>query len=119
MALSLTDHAERFAGYDRWSAAADAFTLRSLLIGELGSVPGDGTWDRAALIRSVLAAVTLMPSQAGEFADRWQTLPIEQIQLLRRHKNLLAPLAPLVDQLPAGPDAERVRAWLAVLPKLP
>ena len=119
VALSLTDHAERFAGYDRWSATADACNLRSLLIGEIGSVPGDATWDQAALVRSVLAAVTLMPAQAGELAARWQTLPIEQIRLLRRHKNLLAPLAPLVDQLPAGPDADRARAWLAVLPNLP
>jgi hypothetical protein len=119
VALSLTDHAERFAGYDRWSAAADRFNLRSLLIQELGSVPGDEKWEQAALVRSVLAAVTLTPDQAGELAERWQTLPVEQIQLLRRHKNLLAPLAPFVDQLPAGPDAERVRTWLLVLPNLP
>jgi hypothetical protein len=119
VALSLTDRAERFAGYDRWSAAADAFNLRSLLIQELGLVTGDEKWEPAALVRSVLAAVTLMPGQATELAERWQTLPAEQIQLLRRHKNLLAPIAPLVDQLPAGPDAERLRTWLAVLPNLP
>lgn len=119
VALSLTDRAERFADYDRWSGATDAFNLRSLLIQELRSVPGDENWDQAALVRSVLAAVTLMPAQANELAERWQTMPIEQIQLLRRHKNLLAPLAPLVDQLSAGPDAERVRTWLAVLPNLP
>jgi len=119
VALSLTDHAERFAGYDRWSAAADGFNLRSLLIQELGSVPGDEKWEPAALVRSVLATVTLTPDQAGELAERWQTLPVEQVQLLRRHKNLLTPLAPLVDQLPAGPDAERVRTWMLVLSNLP
>ncbi|MFU8850098.1 hypothetical protein ACNAW0_03775 [Micromonospora sp. SL1-18] len=119
VALSLTDRAERFAGYDRWSAAADGFNLRTVLIQELGSVPGDQNWERAALVRSVLAAVTLTPDQAGELAERWQALPVDQILLLRRHKNLLASLAPLVDQLPAGPDAERVRTWLLVLPNLP
>ncbi|MDZ5447885.1 hypothetical protein U2F26_35205 [Micromonospora sp. 4G57] len=119
VALSLTDRAERFAGYDRWSAAADSFNLRSRLIQELGSVPGDENWDQAALVRSVLGAVTLMPAQANELAESWQTLPIEHILLLRRHKNLVAPLAPLVDQLPARPDAERVRTWLAILPNLP
>ncbi|MEU7994356.1 hypothetical protein AB0B83_03305 [Micromonospora sp. NPDC049060] len=47
VALSLTDRAEQFAGYDRWSAAADGFNLRSLLIQELGSVPGDEKWELA------------------------------------------------------------------------
>ncbi|GII25361.1 hypothetical protein Pme01_49580 [Planosporangium mesophilum] len=118
-ALSLTKCAERFTGYDRWTAVADAFKLRSLLVRELGPVPGDGTWDVAALLRDVLAVVTLAPDQARELAERWQTLPVEQIQLLRRHKNLLTPLVPLADRLPAGSDAERVRAWLAVRPDLP
>lgn len=119
VALSLTDRAERYAGYDRWSASADGFNLRSLVIRDLGSVPGDENWDRAALVRSILAAMTLTPARAAQLAVRWQSLPVEQIRLLRRHKNLLAPLVPLVDQLPAGPDAERVHAWLLVLPHLP
>ncbi|MFI5490349.1 hypothetical protein [Micromonospora echinaurantiaca] len=119
VALSLTDYAERFAGYDRWSAAADAINLRSLLIQELGSMAGDERWDPAALVRSALAAVTLTPARARELAERWRTLPIKETALLRRHKILLAPLVPLVDQLPAGSDAERVRTWSAIVPTLP
>ncbi|MET7749056.1 hypothetical protein [Micromonospora sp. NPDC005367] len=76
-------------------------------------------WDRSALLRNVLAAVTLTPARAAELAERWRTLAAEQILLLRRHKHLVRPLAALVDQLPAGPDTERVRTWLAMLPKLP
>ncbi|WP_412742819.1 hypothetical protein [Krasilnikovia sp. MM14-A1004] len=117
--LSLIGLAERFAGYDRWSAAADEFNLRSLLIRQLGSVPDDENWDPGALGRDVLAALTLTPAQAAEMAQRWRTLPIEQIRLLRRHKILLTPLAQLADQLPAGPDAERIRTWLSVQPTLP
>ncbi|MER7443680.1 hypothetical protein [Micromonospora avicenniae] len=119
LALSLTERAQRFAGYDRWDAMEDSVHLRCLLIQEVGSVPGDQHWDRSALVRSVLAAVTLTPARATELAERWRTLPTEQILLLRRHKQLVGPLAALVDQLPAGPDTERVRTWLAMLPKLP
>ena len=119
VALSLTDRTVRLAGYDRWSAATDGLNLRSSMIQELGAVPGDEKWEPDALVRSFLAAVTLTPAQAGELAERWQTLPIEQIRLLRRHKHVLVPVAPIVDQLSPGPDADLVRTWLSVLPNLP
>jgi hypothetical protein len=119
VALLLTQNAERFAGYERWSAATDEVNVRSLLIHELGPVPGDDKWDPAVLARDVLAIVTLAPQEAHELAAQWRALPREQVLLLRRHKNLLAPLVSVVDQLPAGPDAEHVQRWLEVRPNLP
>ncbi|GAB1641437.1 hypothetical protein KRMM14A1259_18600 [Krasilnikovia sp. MM14-A1259] len=117
--LSLTECAERFAGYDRWEVAADDFNLRGLLIRKLGSVPDDENWELGALVRSVLAIVTLTPGQASEMAEHWRTLPTDQIHLLRRHKIVLTPLALLADQVLAGPEAEDVRAWLSIRPSLP
>jgi hypothetical protein len=93
--------------------------MRALLINELGPLPGDETWDPAALVRSVLATTTLHPQTAGELAHRWTALPPEDILLLRRHKNLLGALATVIDQVPDGSDRDIARAWLAVRPSLP
>jgi hypothetical protein len=117
--LLLVEGSERFAGLDRWAAATDAASMRALLINELGPLPGDETWDSAALVRSVLVTTTLHPQTANELARRWRALPREDILLLRRHKNLLATLAMVFDQVPDGSDRDIARAWLAVRPSLP
>lgn len=117
--LLLVEGSERFAGLDRWEAATDAASMRALLINELGPLPGDETWDPAALVRSVLATTTLHPQAASELARRWRALPREEMLLLRRHKNLLAPLTMVIDRVPAGSDRDVARAWLAVRASLP
>ncbi|MFG1818797.1 hypothetical protein ACGFIF_33885 [Kribbella sp. NPDC049174] len=117
--LLLVEGSERFADLDRWEAATDAANMRALLINELGPLPGDETWDPAALVRSVLATTTLHPQAASEMARRWRALPREETLLLRRHKNLLAPLTMVIDQAPAGSDRDIARAWLAVRASLP
>jgi hypothetical protein len=119
VALLLTQCAEQFAGYHRCSALADTFNLRGHLIRELGPVPDDEAWDLSVLIQDVLAALTLQSDQARKLATKWPNLSIDQIRLLRFHKNVLAALVHLEDRLPDGPDAERVRVWLAVRPSLP
>ncbi len=119
LVLLLTAYSERFAGEDPWQAAIDRFHMRGLLIRELGSVAGDPAWDLAVLVRDVLATTTLTIGQARELAEHWSDLPIEQIRVLRRHKNLFAPLVPLAERLPDGDEAEQVIAWLALRPALP
>jgi hypothetical protein len=108
--LSLVEGSERFADLDRWTAATDVAHMRALLINEFGPLPGDETWDPAALVRSALATTTLHPRAAGELAHRWTALPREDILLLRRHKNLLGALATVIDQVPDGSDRDIAQA---------
>jgi hypothetical protein len=117
--LEVTRCMERFAGYDHWSAVIDEVHLRCYVISRLGANPHVEASDLAALVRVAASAIDLTPDLARELSSRWRDLPREQILMLRRHKNLLAPLALVADQLPDGPEADRIRALLPVEPDLP
>jgi hypothetical protein len=73
--LALVNCMQRFTNYDRWSASADQFNIRPLLIGQLGEVGGSTTWSADTLARDVLAALTLFPSEAREQSQTWRSLP--------------------------------------------
>ncbi|WP_203924905.1 hypothetical protein [Rugosimonospora africana] len=117
--LTLVNCMQRFTTYDRWSASADQFNMRALLIGQLGEVDGNTTWSADALVRDLLAALTLTPREAREQSRTWRSLPTDQILTLRRHKTLLAPLETIVGLLSRSADKDSVRDWLTVRPALP
>jgi hypothetical protein len=117
--LTLVDCMRRFTTYDRWSASADQFNMRALLIGQLGEVDGSTTWSADALARDVLAALTLTLHQARQQSQTWRSLPTDQILTLRRHKILLAPLETIAGLLSRSADNNSVRDWLTVRPALP
>ncbi|SHN46617.1 hypothetical protein [Cryptosporangium aurantiacum] len=66
-----------------------------------------------------LAALTLEPSDALTMSINWRELPVEQIGLLRRHKNLTAHLSRLIELLPSGPEKDQLAVWIAVRGHLP
>lgn len=117
--LSLVGCAERYAAYEPWKAAIDRACMRAFVIRELGPT-GDEPWHPGAALREILAMLTLEPERADELALNWRELPVSEILLLRRHRNLVDfPLATVVDHVPDGVDARLARRWLAVLPRLP
>ena len=118
-ALDLTHCAERFAGYSHWDAVLDEVNLRCFVVSRLGARPQDEPADLACLVQVAAAAIELTPDQALDLSSRWRELPLDQIVMLRRHKNLLAPLTLVADQLPAGRETDRIRALLALRPALP
>jgi hypothetical protein len=63
--------------------------------------------------------LALDADQAATMSATWRDLPIEQINELRRHKNLTAHLDRLVSYLQAGPAKDRLIAWLEVHERLP
>src|SRR5262245_41040315 len=101
--LLFVDCMERFTTYDRWTASADRFHMRALLIRQLGQVDGSATWNADALAHDVLPMLTLSPSQAREESRQWRSLPTDRIRTLRDHKNVLAPLEGLGDLLRRSP----------------
>jgi hypothetical protein len=118
--LAASECEQRFGRLKPWDGARDRFTMRTYIIVNLGPMPGDEMWDPVTLARDVLGTLTLPPDRARELAEHWQTLPIEQMQLLRQHKNVLRPFLPeLVDMLADGEVATRVHEWLAIRPNLP
>jgi hypothetical protein len=117
--LLLVGCAERHAAYGPWEAEADRANMRAFVIGELGPA-GNDQWHPPAVLRSILATLTLEPDAADALAQRWRELPVAEILLLRRHRNLIGgPLAMVLEHVPDGVDAQLARRWLAVLPRLP
>ena len=118
--LAASECEQRFGKQRQWhSEALDRFHMRVYVIVNLSSVPDEEIWQPATLARDVLNTLTMQPEQAQQLAEQWRTLPLDQIRLLRDHKNLLGCLVPVVGLLPDGDLSVRVHAWLTVRPKLP
>jgi hypothetical protein len=118
--LATSEREQHFGRVKPWDGALDRFSMRTHIIVNLGPVPGDETWDPMALAQDVIGTLTLPPERARELTEHWQTLPVEQMLLLRQHKNMLRSLVPeLVEMLPDGDLATRVHEWLAIRPNLP
>ncbi|MFF2641766.1 hypothetical protein ACFVUB_18175 [Streptomyces niveus] len=105
--------------WDRARMAANNGRLRTLVIEELGPDPNDSDWDPAAVVSDLVSAAALTPQQAFELSVRWQDRPIEQIGLLRRIKNVTAPLEQLQHHLRPGPLHDLALEWLSVRKHLP
>ncbi|MEU9335673.1 hypothetical protein AB0D49_21215 [Streptomyces sp. NPDC048290] len=84
------------------SRAADGRLPAKLSLQVNARTHGDGPWDRAR-----------------ELSVRWQDRSIEQIGLLRRAKNITAPLERLRHHLPPGPLHDLALEWLAVRRHMP
>ncbi|MFE5852655.1 hypothetical protein ACFQ61_05470 [Streptomyces sp. NPDC056500] len=93
--------------------------LRTMIIEELGPDPNDSDWNPAAVASDIMSAMALTPLQARELSVRWQDRPIAQIGLLRRIKNVTAPLERLQHHLPPGPLHDLALEWLNVRNHLP
>jgi hypothetical protein len=94
------------------------FRLRAWVIEHLGQ-DADPDWNPEALAEDTLAALSLRPDQAEAITVNWRELPIEQIGLLRRHKNLTGHLDGLVPGLQPGPIKDQLAAWASVRSHLP
>ncbi|MFI9119357.1 hypothetical protein ACIGW0_08175 [Streptomyces bikiniensis] len=94
--------------------------VRAYLIREFGPDPTDPARDLPALRADVLRHLGLPRETAARLAAEWRTLPREQMLRLRRIKNTLSALHPV---LPLLEDEESVtddlRAWLELAPRLP
>jgi hypothetical protein len=119
VAIALTDCAARYAGLNQWSAARDICNMRVFVISKLGAVPERDFWDIGTLIEFVVAKLTLDPGAARDLAQRWRTLPTDQILLLRQHKNLISPIRVLAARLPDTANGRTVQAWIDVHEVLP
>ncbi|MFC8823750.1 hypothetical protein ACFT9I_00115 [Streptomyces sp. NPDC057137] len=105
--------------WDRARMTAHNGRLRTMVIEELGPDPDDADWDPAAVVSDIVSAATLTPPQARDLSVRWQERPIEQIGLLRRAKNVTAPLERLQHHLRPGPLHDLALEWLSVRKHLP
>jgi len=104
---------------DRAGMLTVDFMLRTWIIERVGPDDADPDWNPEALAADTLAALTLDPGQADAASTSWQTLPIEQIRELRRHKNLTRHLDRLIGYLPPGPGRAQLSAWCEVRGRLP
>ncbi|MDT0265819.1 hypothetical protein RM844_05890 [Streptomyces sp. DSM 44915] len=109
----------RTAGDGATRALTQEFWLRTWVIERLGPEPGQPDWEAEALADDTLAALTLTAADAAARADDWRALPLDEIRALRRHKNLTAHLATLVDQLEPGPRRDQLLPWVRVRGLLP
>lgn len=104
--------------WGRARMAHQNFRLRTWIIKHLGP-DTDPDWDPGTLAADTLAALTLAPGQAAMAAANWRDLPKEQIEELRRHKNLTSHLATLASYLQPGPTRDQVTGWIEVREHLP
>lgn len=107
-----------YAGYDAWNAESDRAHLRAYVIAQVGEVVGSGLWEAARLVRDVESALVLSAAEASELAADWRSLPSRQISLLRRHKNLLTGLDPIIGMVSEA-DRTVIAGWLAIRNQLP
>lgn len=117
--MSVVDCMQRSLGAASRAVPDDRFMMRAALIGQLGELPGDPTWEIAALVQDVLGTVTIDIARALEMAGRWRSLPLDQIRMLRQLKNALTPLQSMVDQMPDDEHSSVVVGWLEVRRLLP
>ncbi|MEU7110786.1 hypothetical protein [Streptomyces sp. NPDC046182] len=99
--------------------AQQDFMLRMWVIDRLGPDRTDPDWSPEALASDTLDTLTFTPTQAAGLAEGWRDLPVEQIRVLRWHKNLTAHLESLVGHLAPGPVREQLTAWNATRMLLP
>ncbi|MER7759675.1 hypothetical protein [Streptomyces sp. NPDC097619] len=104
-------HLERVAQQD--------FMFRMWVIDRLGPDDTNPDWSLDALAADTLGALTITPAQAASLAGRWRDLAIEQIRLLRRHKNLTAHLETLLGHLTPGRNRDQLSAWTSARRMLP
>ena len=106
---------------DAWGQARKAsqdLHLRTWVAEHLGP-DTDPAVNPTAIAADSLAALTLEPSDALMMSTNWHELPVEQIGLLRRHKNMTVHLSRLIELLPSGPEKDQLAAWIAVHEHLP
>ncbi|PVC67676.1 hypothetical protein [Streptomyces sp. CS081A] len=94
--------------------------VRAYLTREFGPDATDPARDLPALRADVLRNLGMPRETAARLADGWRTLPREQMLRLRRIKNMLSALHPVLPLLEDGsPAAADLRAWLELVPRLP
>ncbi|MFI5960282.1 hypothetical protein [Cryptosporangium sp. NPDC051539] len=81
--------------------------------------PTDPVFRAAAIAADTFAALTLEPAEALSVSADWRGLPLAEIGLLRRHKNLTGHASRLVGLLPSGPARDRLVVWIDVRQRLP
>ncbi|MZD08287.1 hypothetical protein GTW43_24865 [Streptomyces sp. SID5785] len=100
-------------------AAHQDFMLRMWVIDSLGPDATDPDWNPDALAVDTLDALTITPAEAAALADGWRGLAIEQIRMLRWHKNLTAHLETLIGYLAPGHSRDQLLAWTSTRRALP
>jgi hypothetical protein len=111
-------HGDSSSPWARERMACQNFALRTWIIEHLGPDP-DPEWDPGTLAADTLAALTLDLSRASTAAANWPDLPIEQIDELRRHKNLTSHLPTLITYLQPGPARDQIASWIETRKHLP
>ncbi|MGE7439506.1 MULTISPECIES: hypothetical protein [Kitasatospora] len=112
---------KQFHGDEPWSQTrmrCQEFRLRTWVIEHIGP-DADPDWNPDALAEDTIAALSLQPGQAEATAANWRELPIEQIGVLRRHKNLTGHIDRLMPSLRPGPIKDQLAAWASVRAHLP
>ncbi|MEY9873270.1 hypothetical protein ABH931_002752 [Streptacidiphilus sp. MAP12-33] len=112
---------KRFHGDDPQAQARmrqQELMLRTWIIEHLGP-DADSDWNPQALAEDTLAALTLEPGEAEAASADWRELPIEQIRLLRHHKNLTGHVDRLIPRLEPGQIKDQLAKWASVRAHLP
>ncbi|MFE5731794.1 hypothetical protein ACFQ7A_12935 [Streptomyces sp. NPDC056528] len=101
-------------------SVTESVRVRAYLIREFGPDGTDPARDLSALHADVMRNLGMSRETAARLADGWQALPREQMLRLRRIKNLLSalhPVLPLLEDEDFSP--EDLPAWLELAPRLP
>jgi hypothetical protein len=113
---------ERIYGNGPWERerrARNNFRLRTWVIDHLAPVTGDADWNPDSLAADTLAELSLRPAEARALATQPHDLLPGQIDELRRHKNMTAHLATLIEHIQPGPVRDQLLHWEEVRQHLP
>ncbi|MGW7431120.1 hypothetical protein ACWGIN_16375 [Streptomyces sp. NPDC054861] len=101
-------------------AMAAAAHVRAYMITEFGVSDVDLARNLSALCTDILRELEMPLQVATRLAGEWRTLPREQMLQLRRIKNMLTPVLPLVALFEGNdPAVLDIRTWLELIPSLP
>ncbi|GAA2412897.1 hypothetical protein GCM10010420_47930 [Streptomyces glaucosporus] len=99
---------------------AEESWVRAYAISEFGPDPSDPVRDPKTAANAILSNIGEDFQEISELSERWYEKGIDTIRRLRRVKNFVKPLEPVIPHLAVG-TRERADAedWLSLWPRLP
>lgn len=120
LALAALRRKRDSAEFDSASILADEVYVRVFAVQRFGAVPGDPIRDPLEACRAVFREIHESRDDVAAATAEWRSLSKQEILRLRRIKNLLKLLQPIIDFIPReAPQFQQLTEWLQIIPRLP
>ncbi|GGV32981.1 hypothetical protein GCM10010293_34930 [Streptomyces griseoflavus] len=120
LALAALSRKQNSGKFESASVLADEIHVRVYAVQHFGPLQGDPLRDPIQVCRAVFEEIRESRDDVDAITDEWTSLPRKEILRLRRIKNLLTLLRPIIDLIPSeAPQHHQLTEWLPLIPRLP